>query len=74
MARSSKIPVVERNISISEVYSADEIFCTGTVGELTPVLEVDGRLIGDGKPGKVTQQLRGLYAERTSTQGEPLPF
>jgi branched-chain amino acid aminotransferase group I len=73
IARQDGIPVTERNISIAEVYAADEMFCTGTVGELTPILEVDGRRIGE-KVGSMTQRLRELYAERTSTQGEPLPF
>jgi branched-subunit amino acid aminotransferase/4-amino-4-deoxychorismate lyase len=73
MARENGISVTERNISISEVYSADEMFCTGTVGELTPVVEVDGRSIGEGKVGRLTKRLRAIYAERTSTCGEPLP-
>jgi branched-chain amino acid aminotransferase group I len=74
MARSEGLPVIERNISISEVYSADEMLCTGTVGELVPILEVDGRTIGTGQPGCLTERLRELYQHLTSTQGEPLPF
>jgi branched-chain amino acid aminotransferase len=74
IARDAKIPVKETNISISQVYSADEMFTTGTVGELTPVLEVDGRRIGDGTAGSrpVTERLRALYADLTAHEGEPL--
>ena len=74
IARSEGFTVDERNISISEVYSADEMFCAGTVGELTPVLEVDGRVIGNGKPGHLTKRLREFYSKRTAAEGEPLPF
>ena len=74
IARSAGIPLVERNISLSEVYSADEMFTTGTMGELSPVLEVDGRRIGSAKIGSLTQRLQALYAERTALEGEPLPF
>ncbi|MBS14405.1 MAG: aminotransferase IV [Gemmatimonadetes bacterium] len=73
-ARDNGIEVIERNVSLSEVHSADEVFTTGTMGELSPVLEVDGREIGAGKPGPVTNRLRDLYATRTSSEGKPLPF
>lgn len=68
-----EIPSVERNVSLAEVYSADEVFATGTMGELVPVLEVDGRMIGAGAGGSVTQRLRELLRERTRTEGEILP-
>ncbi|RIK45135.1 MAG: branched-chain-amino-acid transaminase [Chloroflexi bacterium] len=74
LARQNDIALQERNISIAEVYSADEIFTTGTMGELAPVLEVDGRTIGEGEVGWVTRQLQRLYRERTASEGEPLPF
>ena len=74
LARANDIPLVERNVSLTEVYTADEMFTTGTVGELSPVLEVDGRQIGNGKPGPMTGHLQKLYAEMTSTQGEPIPI
>ena len=73
IARSASIDTVERNISLSEIYAADEVFTTGTMGELSPVLEVDGRSIGS-RVGEMTQQLQDLYAEATTSQGEPLPF
>ncbi len=74
LGREAGFTVIERNISISELYAADEIFTTGTMGELSPVLEVDGRTIGTGEIGPVTEKLRAIYAEKTAGEGEPLPF
>lgn len=74
LARANNIPLQERNISISEVYSADEMFTTGTMGELSPVLEVDGRTIGNGATGLLTQRLQALFSEKTANEGEVLPF
>ncbi len=74
LARANNIPLQERNISISEVYSADEMFTTGTMGELSPVLEVDGRTIGNGAIGPLTQRLQALFSEKTANEGELLPF
>ena len=73
LAREAQIPITERNVSLTEVYTADEMFTTGTVGELSPVLEVDGRQIGTGSPGPMTGRLQTLYAELTAREGEPLP-
>jgi branched-chain amino acid aminotransferase group I len=72
LARKSGLEVIERNISMSEVYSADEVFTSGTMGELVPVVEVDGRTIADGVTGPVTQKLRDLHHGLTQTEGEPL--
>jgi branched-chain amino acid aminotransferase len=55
--------------SLTQLYYADEIFVTGTMGGLTPVLTLDGRQIGDGKPGPVTTQLTELFAQLTATSG-----
>jgi branched-chain amino acid aminotransferase len=65
---------VQRNISLTEMYCADEVFTTGTMGELTPVLEIDGRRIGNGAPGPVTRELSGIYGDWVRHNGEPLPF
>jgi len=73
IAREAGLEVFERRITLAELWAADEAFTTGTMGELTPVLEVDGRILGAGRPGPVTQRLRGLFAERTLREGEPLP-
>ncbi|WP_406699951.1 aminotransferase class IV [Singulisphaera sp. Ch08] len=63
------IPHGERDLSLTEVYRADEVFCTGTMGELAPVTKIDGRTIGDGGIGPVTVQLGALFRELTATEG-----
>jgi branched-chain amino acid aminotransferase len=55
--------------SLTQLYAADEMFVTGTMGGLTPVLALDGRPIGAGKPGPVTAQLTELFAELTASSG-----
>ncbi len=67
--RANEIPFSVADISMTEVYRADEVFCTGTMGELATVSEVDGRTIGDGKTSEMTHRLSGLYAERTANEG-----
>ena len=74
LARANGIPCEVRNVSLSEVFAADEMFTTGTMGELTPVIEVDGRPVGSGAPGPLTARLSELYGELTRTRGERLPF
>ena len=66
------IRAIERRVSLSEVHSADEMFTTGTMGELTPVVCVDGRQIGDGAAGPVTRRLQEAYRALTQTEGEPI--
>ena len=61
MAWKEKIEVRETAFTRDEVYIADEAFFTGTAAEVTPVKEVDGRRIGNGKPGPVTKKLQGLF-------------
>ena len=63
------IPCEERDLSLTEVYRADEMFCSGTMGELAAVTRVDGRVIGDGKPGPLTQRLSELFREMTAREG-----
>ena len=58
------------DLSLAEFYRADEVFCTGTMGELAGVVELDGRTIGDGQVGPITQRLSQLYAELTAATGE----
>ena len=74
IAGTSGIPAQEKNLSLTELYTADEVFTTGTMGELTPVLEADGRTIGNGKTGKMTRQLQMLHREYAYENGEALPF
>jgi branched-chain amino acid aminotransferase len=56
------------------VYSADEAFLSGTAAEIIPVTEVDGRKIGSGKPGPVTDRLRAAFAELVKNEGTPIPL
>jgi branched-chain amino acid aminotransferase len=66
---AQKIRCIETDLSPVDVYGADEIFCTGTMGELAGVIKIDNRIIGDGKVGPMTKQLTELYARRTATEG-----
>jgi branched-chain amino acid aminotransferase group I len=68
------IPASECRLSITELYCADEVFTSGTMGELTPVLEADGRKIGSGSLGDMTRKLQGLHREYAFENGTPLPF
>ena len=61
LCRANDIPVFERNFGLLETYSADEAFLTGTFGAQTPVGMIDGRVIGTGQMGPMTQRLRDLY-------------
>jgi len=61
LCRSNHIPVWERDFGFVETYGADEAFVTGTFGAQTPVAEIDGRPIGDGKPGPMFHRIRALY-------------
>ena len=69
IAASEKIRCVETDLSPVDVYSADEMFCTGTMGELAGVVKIDNRTVGDGKVGPMTKRLSDLYAQRTATEG-----
>jgi branched-chain amino acid aminotransferase len=66
---AEKIRCTETDLSPVDVYGADEIFCTGTMGELTGVIKIDNRIIGDGKIGPMTKRLSDVYAKRTATEG-----
>ena len=66
---AEKIRCTETDLSPVDVYGADEIFCTGTMGELAGVIKIDNRIIGDGKVGLMTERLSELYAQRTASEG-----
>ena len=68
------IPAFERNLSLTELYTADEAFTSGTMGELTPILAADGRVIGPGVAGEMTQRLQVLHRTFAYENGEKLPF
>ena len=74
ICEQQNIPAEERNLSLTEVYTADEVFTSGTMGELTPILEADGRVIGDGKAGPMTLRLQKLHRASAYGNGTPLPF
>ncbi|MFA5200004.1 MAG: branched-chain-amino-acid transaminase, partial [Candidatus Omnitrophota bacterium] len=69
IARKNKISAHEHVITRHEVYISDECFLTGTAAEIIPVVKVDGRVIGTGKPGKMTFSLMGKFKELTKTSG-----
>lgn len=66
IARDLGLKVVQRRITRDEVYIADEAFFTGTAAEITPIKELDFRVIGDGKRGKITKQLQDAFFEIVS--------
>lgn len=73
ICREQEIPAIERNLSLTELYTADEAFTSGTMGELTPILEADGRMIGNGGPGELTRRLQALHREVAWRDGEEIP-
>lgn len=72
LCRDNNIPVQERNISVTELYNADEVFTTGTMGELARVVEIDQRKIEN--TGEILEKLQGIFRQLTEQQGQPLPF
>ncbi len=66
IARKEGIEVLEEELHKEELYIADEVFFTGTAAEITPVVNVDGIKVGDGKPGKITKALAKKYTEVVS--------
>ncbi|HEY7326920.1 MAG TPA: aminotransferase class IV [Gemmataceae bacterium] len=70
ICREAGIPHRECDLSLTEVYRGEEVFCTGTMGELAPVVKIDGRTIGTGRQGPMTQRLMDLFRRRTDKEGE----
>ena len=69
LCRANDIASEERDFTLTEVYAADEMLCSGTMGELAAVITVDGRTIGDGAIGPVTRRLSALFRSRTESEG-----
>ncbi len=69
-ARELGIPSGEPNLTRYDLYVADEMFLTGTAAEMVPVVKVDGRVIGNGKPGPITAKLLAAFREKTKHDGE----
>ena len=72
LCRQNDIAHEIRDYSLTEVYRADEMFCTGTMGELAPVTQVDGRTIGSGEIGFMTRRLSGLFDQCVAAEAEPV--
>ncbi len=66
---AEKIPCTESDLTLDDIYGADEMFCTGTMGELAGITKVGDRIIGEGAVGPMTKHLSELYSERTATEG-----
>lgn len=73
LANEEGIDISEKRISISEMYTADEVFVTGTMGEITPVLKIDGRIIGQGDVGSMTKRITKLYSNKAQNMGIVIP-
>ena len=69
---SKKVSCTGTDLTLEDVYRADEVFCIGTIGELAGVTSLDNRTIGDGKVGPMTERLSDLYAKRAASEGVPV--
>ena len=72
LCKKLSIEIVEKNISIAEFYNADEVFTTGTMGELTPVNEIDGRIIENKSSSQIRDKISEAYRLLTQTEGEDI--
>ncbi len=72
LARSLGISLFEQDLGYYDLYAADEVFVTGTAAEVAPIVLIDGRAIGSGKPGPVTRQLMVSFRSVTETEGTPV--
>lgn len=66
---TEKIPCLEKDLKLDDATCADEVFCSGTMGELAGVVKIDNHIIGDGEVGQMTKRLSDLYAKRTASEG-----
>jgi branched-chain amino acid aminotransferase len=69
LCRQEGIPVEVRDIPEDEIHQADEVFCTGTMGEIAPVVRIDSTTFNNAKPGPVTTRLSELYSRVTASEG-----
>jgi len=72
LARDAGLPAAENNLTRYDLFNADECFLTGTGAEVVPVVKIDGRVIGSGRPGRVTRKLVTAYHALTKVSGEPI--
>ena len=69
LCRANDIAYEATDLTLTQAYGADEMFCTGTMGELAAVTRLDGRVIGEGRPGPLTQRLSELFRTLTAREG-----
>jgi len=74
IALANSVSITEKNISLTEVYNADEVFTTGTMGELVLVKEADGRKIINRSEERLYDKIFSIFRKQTETEGEKLPF
>jgi branched-chain amino acid aminotransferase len=74
IAKEAGIPIVERNLSLTEFYGADEVFCSGTMGEITPLVAIDGRVIENQSGKTLLDEIQRLFVAKIPGYSEPLPF
>ncbi len=72
LAREEGMQVSEPNLTRYDLFNADECFLTGTGAEMIPVVKIDGRVIGNGKPGPIIKKLTAKYHALTQSSGEPI--
>jgi branched-chain amino acid aminotransferase len=72
LAEQLGVKVAETNLTRYDLFNADECFLTGTGAEIMPVIKIDGRVIGTGKPGALTRKLVTEYHALTKVSGEPI--
>ncbi len=72
LIKELNVPFKEVNLGLYDLYTADEVFVTGTAAEIAPIVVVDGRKIGDGKPGKITRLLMEEFRKLTEREGVPI--
>lgn len=70
LCRDHAVEVEVRDISLTEFYRCDEVFCTGTMGEIASVTRIDGRAIGSGEPGPMTRRIGEWFAQRARSDGQ----
>src|SRR5208283_1334801 len=72
LGRENGLAVSEPNLTRYDLFNADECFLTGTGAEIIPVVKIDGRVIGSGRPGPVTAKLVAQFRQLTQVSGEPI--
>ena len=72
LAAEAGIPTAVRDVSLAEMYASAEVFCTGTMGEIAAVVEIDGRTVADGSVGELTGRISTLYQSHVHAHGTPV--